>query len=101
MMSLSVLRLVAIPDRRRAILEILRTLERRNRGRLGCMECEIYERQGDDDTAILYLEKWESNNDLERHIQSDSYILLLTTMEFARDKPEIYFFEIPDTRRWK
>jgi quinol monooxygenase YgiN len=98
-MIISVLKFKAIPEKRQAVLEILRTAERRTRGRLGCMECGIYEKQGDDSDTILFLEKWSLKEDLYRHIQSDSYILLLTAMEFAKHEPEIYFLEIPDTSR--
>jgi quinol monooxygenase YgiN len=98
-MVLSVLKFEVIREKRQAALEILRTMERRTRGKLGCMDCGIYERYGDDGEAILYLEKWSSKEDLYRHIKSDSYILVLTVMEFANQEPEIYFHEIPETGR--
>jgi quinol monooxygenase YgiN len=96
-MILSVLKLTAIKEKRQAALEILRTVNSRTRGKMGCVECAIYERQGDDGGAILYLEKWSSMEDLYRHIKSDSYILVLTAMEFSSQEPEIYFYEIPET----
>ena len=98
-MILSVLKFEVIREKRQAALEILRTMERRTRGKLGCMDCGVYERHGDDGDTILYLEKWSSKEDLYRHIKSDSYILVLTVMEFARLEPEIYFHEIPETGR--
>ena len=98
-MLLSVLKFTAVPEKRQAVLEILRTMERRTRGKLGCMECGIYEKQGNGGDTILYLEKWSSKEDLYRHIKSDSYILVLTVMEFASQEPEIYFHEIPETGR--
>ena len=98
-MVLSLLKFTAAPDKRQAIIEILRTVERRIRGKLGCLECEIYERGGKEATAILYLEKWKSKEDLHRHIQSDAYVLLLTAMEFGKQEPEIYFHEIPEEGR--
>jgi quinol monooxygenase YgiN len=96
-MILSVLKLNAVPEKRQAVREILRTMERRTRGKLGCMNCGFYERQGDNGEAVLYLEQWSSKEDLYRHIKSDSYILVLTVMEFASQEPEIYFLEIPGT----
>jgi quinol monooxygenase YgiN len=98
-MMISVLKIKAVTEKRQAILEILRTIEHRTRRKLGCMECGVYERQGDGADAILYLEEWSSKEDLYRHIKSDSYILVLTVMEFASQKPEIYFLEIPETDR--
>jgi quinol monooxygenase YgiN len=98
-MMISVLKFTAVPEKRQAALETLRTTERRTRGKLGCMECGVYERHNDDRDGILYLEKWSSKEDLYRHIKSDSYILILTVMEFASREPEIYFLEIPETNR--
>jgi quinol monooxygenase YgiN len=98
-MMISVLKFMAVTEKRGAILEILRTIERRTRGKLGCMECGVYESREDGDGGILYFEKWNSKEDLYRHIKSDSYILVLTVMEFASQKPEIYFLENPETDR--
>jgi quinol monooxygenase YgiN len=98
-MILSVLKLTVVREKRQAAMEILRTMERRTRGKLGCIDCGVYERQGDDGDAILYLEKWSSKEDLYRHIKSDSFMLVLTVMEFASQEPEIYFHEIPETGR--
>jgi quinol monooxygenase YgiN len=74
-------------------------MERRTWGKLGCTDCGIYEGQGEDKDTILYLEKWGSKEDLYRHIKSNSYILVLTAIEFASQEPEIYFHEIPVTGR--
>jgi quinol monooxygenase YgiN len=98
-MMISVLKFTAVTEKRQAILEILRTIEHRTRGKLGCMECGVYEKQDNGAGAILYLEKWSSKEDLYRHIKSDSYILVLTVMEFSSQKPEVYFLEIPDEDR--
>ena len=98
-MIISILKLELAKGKRQAALEILRTMERRTRGKLGCMDCGVYERHGDDGETILYIEKWSSKEDLYRHIKSDSYILVLTVMEFASQEPEIYFHEIPETGR--
>ncbi len=98
-MILSVLKFTVVQEKRQAALETLRAMERRTRGKLGCMDCSVYESQGDDKDTILYFEKWSSKEDLYRHIKSGSYILALTAMEFASQVPEIYFHEIPETGR--
>jgi quinol monooxygenase YgiN len=98
-MIISVLKLKVVREKRQAALETLRAMERRTCGKLGFTDCGIYERDGDDKDTILYLEKWDSKEDLYRHIKSNSYILVLTAMEFASQEPEIYFHEIPETGR--
>ncbi len=98
-MILSALKFTVVQEKRQAVLETLRAMERRTQGKLGCMECGVYEKAGNGDDTILYLEKWGSKEDLYRHIKSDSYILVLTVMEFASREPEIYFHEIPETGR--
>ena len=56
----------------------------------GCLHCGLYSNTQNDDKLIL-LEKWESQQGLERHVRSDDFRKILTVMETAKKMPEISF----------
>ena len=41
--------------------------------------------------AILYMERWDSEQDFERHVRSDLYRRILAAVEFSCKPPEIVF----------
>jgi len=95
-MIISLLKVIALSDKRDAILEVLRSVMDITRGLAGCMGCACYEEQNNKH-AILYVEQWESKEDLHRHIQSDLYHRVISAMELAVEAPEIRFLEVSNS----
>ena len=85
------------PGKRGAVVELLRHIQGVARGRPGCLESGVYEQCGGD-RDILYLEQWQSSEELSRHIQSDLYLRLLLALELAERAPEVSFHEISDSK---
>jgi len=96
-MILSLLKLKPIPEKQQTVLDILRFVRERLEIKRGCLASCIYQ-ECDQDSAILYLEQWQSKEELERHIQSDVYLRVLNTMDLCREKPEICFHEVLNTK---
>jgi len=96
-MFISIMELIPTPEKRQAILEILRFTEDRVRIKTGCVGCRVYE-ASDESGTILYLEQWQSRKDLHRHIQSSLYLGILNAMDFGQEAPEISFHEVSDTK---
>ena len=71
-------------------------MEALTRNKPGCSCCCIYE-QAEDRHAILYVEKWQSREFLERHVQSSMYMRLLTAMGLASEEPKIEFHDVEKT----
>jgi quinol monooxygenase YgiN len=92
-MIISLLRVIALSDKRDAILDVLRSVIEMTQGLAGCLSCACYEEQNDQ-CAILYLEQWESKEDLQRHIQSERYLRVISAMELAGEAPEITFHDV-------
>lgn len=61
----------------------------------GCMGSDVYEQS--DGRKILYMEKWRSKEDMNRHIRSDLYMRVLNAIELASEPPEISFYEGTET----
>ena len=95
-MIISIIELIPTPEKRQAVLEILRLTEDRARIKAGCIECGVYE-ASDERGTILYLERWRSSEDLHRHIRSSLYLGILNAMDLGQEAPEISFHEVSDT----
>ena len=60
------------------------------------MHCRLYEEDGSEET-VLYVEQWESEEDLQRHIRSDLYRRILEAMELSCRSPEVAFHSVSAT----
>ena len=96
-MILALMELTPAPDKREEILELLRFSVDRLQGKPGCLSSGVYE-ASDDRQSILYLERWESEEALHRHIQSLLYLGVLNAIDLATGTREINFHEISDTK---
>ena len=96
-MILSLIELTPTPRQREEILELLRFSVDRLTGTLGCLSSGVYE-AGDEKQTILYLERWESEKELHRHIRSNLYLGVLHALDLAMEPRGITFHEISDTK---
>jgi quinol monooxygenase YgiN len=71
-------------------LEILGSMSEQTRFEPGCISCRLY-RGVQEERALMIEEIWESENDLQRHLQSDKYRKVLLVVEMAAEPPEIRF----------
>jgi quinol monooxygenase YgiN len=92
-MVLSLLKIKPLPDKRDAVLDVLLSVKELLTGLPGCIGSACYESR-DGERTVLYMEKWESREDLHRHIQSDLYNRVISAMEFANEAPDIRFYEV-------
>ncbi|MBW1848535.1 MAG: antibiotic biosynthesis monooxygenase [Deltaproteobacteria bacterium] len=92
-MVIFTLRLEVAPNDRLNILKAIHAIIGPTAVLKGCLHCGLYSNSQNDDELIL-LEKWKSQQDLERHIRSDDFHKILTVMEAAKKKPEISFYSV-------
>jgi hypothetical protein len=57
----------------------------------------LYE-EDDYQESILYLERWDSEPDFQRHALSERYRQILEAVELSRRAPEIQFYQVKDIR---
>jgi len=92
-MILSIVKIAPLLERRNEVLEILLSVKGPTLAVSGCLECCICEEHGDE-YAIIYLEKWLSEDLLYRHIRSELYSRVLEAMELARETPQVFVVDI-------
>jgi quinol monooxygenase YgiN len=95
-MILSLIELIALPGKREQILELLRFSADRVRTKLGCLGSGVYE-SGAENQIILYFERWESEEELCRHIRSSRYLGILNAIDLAKGPPEVTFHKVEST----
>ena len=84
------IRFLPPPDRRADVLEILRSVQGSVRTQPGCAAFDIYAEQGPE-SAVLLVERWETDDALEAHLRSEIYRSILCAIELAGARTEIRF----------
>jgi quinol monooxygenase YgiN len=60
------------------------------RAQPGCLSCGLYQEIGDGD-QMLYMEAWETQGHLERHMRSSRYERLLAVMDASVQEPVLRY----------
>jgi quinol monooxygenase YgiN len=89
-MIIAMVRVVVPGSKRAEVLQALRLLRGPTAARMGCVSCHVY-RDDEHENALLLLQQWASEEDLDRYIRSDLYSTILAVMETASEPPDIRF----------
>ena len=95
-MILASLRMKVSPRKRDEALRVLKTIAEENRMLPGCTSCRIYEDM-QEDNVIMFEERWRSEAELEKHLQSEEYRKVLLAMDMALKHPEVRFNRVSAT----
>ncbi|MFG0266944.1 MAG: putative quinol monooxygenase [Rhodopirellula sp. JB055] len=83
-----VLRVVAPPDKRNEILQVLACLSGPTEVTKGCRLCRVLCDANDDD-VITYWMQWETREDLKTHLRSQRFQKILPYIELSVEPPEV------------
>jgi quinol monooxygenase YgiN len=83
--------------KRAEILELLKFSADCLKTRQGCLHSGVYE-AGDEKRTILYLERWRSEKELYRHIQSNDFLAVLNAIDLSIGRHEVTFCNVRDTK---
>ena len=89
-MIVGTLRILPPPNRRRDVLEVLRSLQGLVLAQPGCAAFHIYEENGSEEAVVL-VEQWDSKPALEAHLRSEAYRRILGAVELSVGAPDIRF----------
>jgi quinol monooxygenase YgiN len=90
-------RFVPPSNRRADVLEILRFVQGSVRTQPGCAAFDIYDERGPD-SAVLLVERWETDAALEAHLRSDIYRSILCAIELSGERTEVRFEHVSDSQ---
>ena len=86
-MIIVTLRIKAPGNRRKDLLDSVRSMLGPTKVQPGCISCDFYQDLNDPD-ALLYVEEWQSRENLEHHVKSDLYRIILSLMDLSEGPPE-------------
>ena len=84
------LRFTVDPLNRAEIVKIIKPIVNPTQAQSGCLLFRLYS-ETDNDDALLLLQKWRSQEDLDRFIRSRDFKRILAVMDLANKPPEISF----------
>ncbi len=90
------MRVTAQPEKRREMLQALRSLVGPMSVQPGCLRCRLYQ-DVDDEDVLTWIEEWASREQLEQHVRSPEYRTLLSMMDLSAVEPEVRFNTVVKT----
>ena len=89
-MIVSTTKISVKPENRKEFLQTLNSLIGGIRHGKGCVSYNLY--QGvENDNAFMLIEEWETQADLDNHLRSDRFGVLLGALNLLSDTPEFRF----------
>ena len=79
------------------IVRLLRSLIEPTRVETGCISCGLYKDLHDPD-ILIWVEDWDTQDDLERHLRSPQYKKVLAALDMSDAQPELRFDTVVETR---
>ena len=96
-MVVSTLRFFPSRNERRDVLRILRSVQGPVEAQPHNQCSRVYEEDGFEG-AILYVERWDSEPEFERHVRSSLYRRILEALDFSHKPPEVLFDFVTATK---
>ena len=90
------LKVVLPAGRREEALRIVRSLLGPTSAAPGCANCGFYT-DAQNENTLCYVEDWETEEDLQRHIRSDDYRKFLTLIDLSSEPPDLKFQRVSET----
>jgi len=95
-MVIATVRVVVPKSKHLEVLQALRLLCGPTAARMGCESCRVY-RDDAEENALLLMQEWATEEDLDRYFQSDLYDTILAVIETAMEPPDIRFDTVAST----
>lgn len=93
----STMRITASENRNGEIIRVLRSLIEPTRVETGCISCGLY-KDLHEPSIIIWVEEWNTQDDLERHVRSPRYKKILAAFDMSDTEPEMRFNTVVETR---
>jgi quinol monooxygenase YgiN len=95
-MHIVTLRIKVPRDQRKNFLDAARLVVGPTQVQPGCISCRFYQDMDDPD-AVFLVEEWETRNELDCHIKSDRYRIILSLLDMSEKPPEFKLSAISKT----
>jgi quinol monooxygenase YgiN len=93
----STIRITASENPNGEIVRVLRSLIEPTRVETGCIGCGLY-KDLHDQSVIIWVEEWNTQDDLERHLRSPQYKKILAAFDMSNSQPDMRFDTVVETK---
>jgi len=93
----STIRITASKNPNDEIVRLLRSLIEPTRVETGCVSCGLY-KDLHDPSIIIWVEEWNTQEDLERHLRSRQYKKILAAFDMSSAQPDMRFNTVVETK---
>ncbi len=90
------LKVVLPVERREEAVRIVRSLLGPTSAAPRCVNCGYYT-DAQNENTLCYMEEWQTEEDLQRHIRSDDYRKFLALIDLSSEPPELRFHKVCET----
>ena len=90
-MILMTIRMKVFPEKRKELMQALESLANSIKVQKGCKRCEICV-SADDQNEFYLIGEWENQNELDIHLRSELFKVLMGAMNLLKDPQEIRFY---------
>ena len=91
------IRLVVPHRNRAAVLNVIWPMPGPTSVETGCAGCHI-SADDDDENVLTFSEEWDGQENLDRHVRSNSFRDLLSVLDMAAGPPEVRIHTVTETR---
>lgn len=95
-MHIVTLRIQVPRDQRQSFLDAARRVVGPTAVQPGCISCRFYQDLNDPD-ALFLVEEWETRKELEEHINSGEYRIVMSLLDMSAQPPEFKLSTISKT----
>ncbi len=92
----ALLRIPVSAENKDEIFRLLRSLVEPTRVETGCLSCRLYQ-ELNDPPVLTWVEEWATREDLEAHLRSPKYKMILAALDMADARPEVRFDTVIET----
>ena len=96
-MITSTIRITTSENRGSELIGLLRSLIEPTRVETGCISCGLY-KDLHDPNSIIWVEEWNTQDDLERHLRSRQYKKILAAFDMSCSQPDMRFNTVIETK---
>jgi quinol monooxygenase YgiN len=97
-MVVATIRVLVPQDNRRELVQTLQSLRPQIRNQQGCLGYHFYFEAGMEESLCL-IEEWKTQSDLDKHLKSSDFSILLGAISLLKGPSEIEFKLLSQTRR--
>ena len=83
-------------EKRQEILQTVKAILGPIRRERGCISCNCYV-DVEDESIFYFKEEWKTRDDLDNHLKSDRFSVLIGAMSLLKTEPEIRFNTLAST----